>query len=48
MSQRGFPGTEFSSAVRRRDEAGRELRQPAVTAGIAAAPMAKPMKARRE
>ena len=48
MSQLGLPGTEFSGAVRRRDEGGRELWQPAVAAGIAAAATVKPMKARRE
>jgi hypothetical protein len=56
MSQRGSPGIEFSSAVRRRGGLAPfpeappcpELWQPAVAAGIAAAAAAKPMKARRE
>src|SRR5579871_876594 len=57
MFQRGSPGSEFSGTGPRRDAVGRALVrgvppdasdwQPAA-AGMAAAPAAKPMKARRE
>ena len=58
MSQSGYPGKEFSLTGPRCDAAGDapDFGAPplpadwhaAVTAGIAAAPVAMPMKARRE